>query len=85
MHNDSVTFMWIAINDSKLLLINFAHIINFADTWTNWSNCSVTCGNGIMFRNKTCFKDNENEAVEFKECYMGCCPGKELKYPLVHV
>ena len=45
----------------------------------------MTCGNGTMFRNKTCFKDYENETVEFKECYMGCCPGKEMKYPLVYM
>ena len=39
----------------------------------------MTCGNGTMFRNKTCFNDYENKTVEFKECYMGCCPGKEIE------
>ena len=39
----------------------------------------MTFGNGTMFRNKTCFNDYENETGEFKECFMGCCPGKEIE------
>ena len=50
------------------------------DGWGNWSECSVTCGNGTQFRTRKCDDGNcKNKSigieVQYKDCNMGCCPG----------
>lgn len=34
------------------------------DVWSEWSNCSVTCGDGVIFRNRSCI----GPIYEGKEC-----------------
>ena len=57
-------------------LHNVTYII--VDVWGNYSECSVTCGNGTQYRTRECAGDckNENSAIQYKDCDMGCCPGK---------
>ena len=47
------------------------------DGWGNWSQCSITCGNGTQFRRRECTGDCKNESIEiqYKDCDMDCCPG----------
>ena len=47
------------------------------DGWGNWSECSMTCGNGTQFRTRKCTEDCKNTSIEvqYKDCNMGCCPG----------
>ena len=49
----------------------------FIDVWGNYSECSVTCGNGTQFRTRECDGDCSSESIEiqYKNCDMGCCPG----------
>ena len=46
--------------------------------WSNWNKCSVSCGNGTKYRTRTCVTGCENGTIEYKSCYMGCCPGNEV-------
>ena len=68
-----------------MLISNYALIFlqtNFAGTWSNWSECSVTCGNGTRYRNRTCINDCENGTIEYEACYMGCCQGNKFQNTL---
>ena len=49
----------------------------YVDGWGNWSECSVTCGNGTKFRTKMCNGECKEKSIEvkYKACDMGCCPG----------
>jgi len=49
--------------------------------WSEFTECSVTCGNGTKVRTRSCVIDCENGTIETKECYsnMTCCPGNEIK------
>ena len=57
--------------------------INFIGSWSNWNQCSVSCGNGTKYRTRTCITDCENGTIQYKECYKGCCSGNETMYPAV--
>ena len=55
-------------------------MINFIGPWSNWNECSVSCGTGVKFRTRSCIAYCENRTIENKDCYKGCCPGNEIKY-----
>ena len=55
----------------------------FVGPWSNWNQCSVSCGNGTKYRTRTCITDCENGTIQYKECYKGCCSGNETMYPAV--
>ena len=57
--------------------------IYFIGPWSNWNQCSVSCGNGTKYRTRTCITDCENGTIQYKECYKGCCSGNEIMYPAV--
>ena len=45
--------------------------------WGNYSECSVTCGNGTRYRTRECIGECKNGTTqyEYEPCDMGCCPG----------
>lgn len=49
--------------------------------WTNWTECSVTCGDGKKTRSRDCSppthggKDCEGEPTETEDCKNDDCPG----------
>ena len=68
----------------SMILVNRNHFyVTVIGPWSTWSECSVTCGNGTQFRNRSCIKGYEDGTVEYKECYMGCCPGMYVHYKLL--
>lgn len=52
--------------------------------WTEWNECSVTCGNGTQSRLRTCTdpvpmyggKDCRGESLQVRNCFPRHCPGK---------
>ena len=45
--------------------------------WTAWAGCSVTCGDGVQSRNRTCEKGNcEGQKQETKSCSQRKCACK---------
>lgn len=58
-------------------------------TWTLWSECSVTCSFGTIYRKRECTDPSLETCVGIlkgnKTCYPGACPGKILLviFPLV--
>ena len=67
-------------NNYIVATYNVQIFINFIGVWSNWSECTVTCGNGTKFRNRSCITDCENGTTEYKECYKNCCPGNKIAY-----
>ena len=45
--------------------------------WSDWSVCSVSCGNGVQTKTRYCTSDGgcEGPAQETKECLLSSCPG----------
>ena len=56
----------------------FALCVDVYGGWGNFSECSVTCGNGTRFRTRSCTGDCKDPTTEYEDCDMGCCPGKDL-------
>ena len=52
--------------------------------WTEWSSCSVSCGDGGIMRKRVCDnpvvfgpgKDCVGNDTDFKNCSKGACSGK---------
>ena len=48
--------------------------------WSNWTFCSVTCGDGTQSRSRYCQNmmspNCSNPMVQTKECSMPLCPSK---------
>ena len=42
----------------------------------------MTCGNGTQLRRRVCVTECGSDAVEYRECNMGCCPGNIKKHPV---
>ena len=71
---------------SNLFLIYFPFSIDgFWQSWTQWSDCSVSCSAGFRARiricgvarfggNRTCGVDGSNDK-EILDCHLGPCPG----------
>ena len=74
-------FVNIQYINRNAIVINYTW---FVGPWSNWSECSVSCGNGQKYRNRTCFiTDCEKDGIqtiEYIECYMNCCPGNKIEY-----
>ena len=50
------------------------------DEWSEWSECTASCGGGTQFRTKQCQEDNANCEVEEQECNTDDCnPEPELR------
>lgn len=55
--------------------------------WSEWSTCSVTCGNGTQFRNRTCDgpyhggADCVGDLNESRDCSPRLCPGRNTVSP----
>ena len=51
------------------------------EEWSQWSACSLTCGRGTRFRNRTCFGPYfdgapcEGPSNESEYCFPSSCPG----------
>ena len=51
--------------------------------WSSWSDCSATCGSGLMIRQRSCSSPQpanggsgcSGEAIEHKSCEVRVCPG----------
>ena len=62
-----------------------AYQIKIVGPWSNWSVCSVSCGNGTKYRTRTCITDCENGTIQYKECDMGCCPGNQIEVEIIRM
>ena len=55
-------------------------------SWTNWTECTLTCGSGSQGRNRTCdgpFYGGANcsgDSVEIRDCNTHNCPSKLFHY-----
>lgn len=53
------------------------------EQWSDWSECSQSCGNGVMFRNRTCYgpyyggKPCDGAENQTEACNIGECLGKD--------
>ena len=57
------------------------------NAWSDWSQCSTTCGNGLKIRTRACVNNVTGEIVssllchgqetEQANCYIADCPGKQ--------
>ena len=50
--------------------------------WSNWSSCSMTCGNGTAYRDRSCTnpaplhggRNCTGPSYQIKECFLRHCP-----------
>lgn len=58
--------------------------------WSDWSDCTVSCGNGSRTRMRECFPSKHGGAncsgltLEEQECNTHYCPGKDLFLSNIH-
>lgn len=53
--------------------------------WSEWNQCSTTCGNGTQTRNRSCTdpipqyggEDCSGDTIETKRCHLRHCPGEQ--------
>ena len=68
--------------DLQSLNINFSPVDCQVGVWTQWSECSATCGNGTETRNRNVTTQTVNEGEkcpdlhENRTCNTNPCPGK---------
>ena len=74
-------------NISSIIYISYLAVNGGYSNWTRWSNCSATCGNGVMTRSRQCnnptpagpdAKDCSSlgPTEETRKCYLKRCHGK---------
>lgn len=75
---------------SLLLKLCFYPIVDGVwNVWSNWTTCSLTCGNGTQSRNRTCIGpyygglNCSGAENDFRDCNTFHCPGNS--YPLLKV
>ena len=74
-------------NTSSVIYISYLAVNGGYSNWTRWSNCSATCGDGVMTRSRQCnspppagpdAKDCSGlgPVEETRKCYLKPCHGK---------
>ncbi|XP_060568737.1 A disintegrin and metalloproteinase with thrombospondin motifs adt-2-like [Ruditapes philippinarum] len=73
-------------NEAKKICPRFCDLCNLVDggwsSWSQWSSCDVTCGNGLLLRQRTCNNptpqngglDCPGNKIEKKSCSLQLCP-----------
>lgn len=74
-------------NISSIICVSFLAVNGGYSNWTRWSNCSATCGDGVMTKSRQC--NNPSPAgpdakdcsslgprEETRKCYLKPCHGK---------
>ena len=79
------TYIYSWMNNWVLADYIYVATVCLVDGWGNWSECSVTCGNGTQFRTRECDGDCKNKSIEvrYKDCDLGCCPGNCKVFALI--
>jgi hypothetical protein len=62
-------------------------------SWSQWSSCDVTCGNGLLLRQRTCNNptpqngglDCPGHKIEKKSCSLQLCPGKFIEMKIFFI
>ncbi|KAL4232485.1 Isthmin 2b [Mactra antiquata] len=73
--------MWIFVLTLYLLWIRYcSYVIGETTEWSDWSPCSVSCGNGTRNRTRQCSSSTSNDNItcnseETMECNMTECSG----------
>lgn len=71
-----------------------ALVVGIWGNWTEWSDCSVTCGIGTQNRSRECDSPApeysglgcDGEAFDVQHCTKGECPGMFLQcLPKIHL
>lgn len=67
---------------SNWFILNSLFVVDgFWMSWSNWSECSKSCGRGFTFRTRICEEpkygglDCEGPSNETMSCYPSSCPG----------
>ena len=65
-----------------IMSVGLNSIFQVLSSWSDWTECSVTCGPGTRVRTRTCDQgcgDVTNEdLMENKYCYEAYCPGSKF-------
>ena len=61
---------------------SFVSVDGVLEDWADWSECSQTCGDGVVYRNRTCFGPYNGgdpchgPLEETESCNLGVCRSK---------